>query len=150
RAPPGAGWRSSPIPSATVSVCSNSVAAVTTSSSIRSLKNERAGTLLGPPPQWLNPLLNATDVRRLQPLRTLHHLELDPLTLAQGPKPFRDDRRVMDEHVRRTVARNEAKPLRIVEPLHSTLFHDHTLLPGDLVDTSCRFLSASRRLEPFP
>src|SRR5215470_14523772 len=67
-------------------------------------------------------------VRGLEALRPLHDLELDRLSLREAPEPLRDDRGVVDEHVRRTVPRDEAVSLRIVEPLHSAFFHRHNSL----------------------
>src|SRR5262249_14337981 len=108
--------------------------------------SRRAGTL--PEPALLVVQFffssDAADVRGLKALRSLHDLELHPLTFTQRTEPLGDDRRVMHEHIRCSVPRNEPEPLGIIEPLHSPLFHDHTLLLGDLVDVSCRFPSASR------
>src|SRR5882672_9131031 len=66
-------------------------------------------------------------VRGLQPLRSLRDIEFDRLPLTQRPKALRHDCRVMDEHIRSVVTRNEPIPLRVVEPLHLAACH---LLPS--------------------
>src|SRR5262249_26337778 len=63
------------------------------------------------------------DVRGLQTLRALHDLELHRLTLGEAAETIHHDGGVVDEHVRRPLARDEAKTLRVVKPLHSALFH---------------------------
>src|SRR5207302_1543433 len=64
------------------------------------------------------------DVLRLQSLRTLHHVELHLLALRKCAEAVGLDGRVVTEHVLTTaVLRDEAEPLRIVEPLHSSSCH---------------------------
>src|SRR6266571_3215964 len=63
------------------------------------------------------------DVLRLQPLRTLRHVELDRVTFREAPEPLGLDRREVDEHVRTRLLRDKAEALRVVEPLHLTLSH---------------------------
>src|SRR5262245_30199189 len=67
--------------------------------------------------------LDGPDVGRLITLGAGHHVELDLLTLGQRPEPLGTDRGVVDEDVAPILARDEAVPLGIVEPLHSTFFH---------------------------
>src|SRR5581483_3476223 len=61
--------------------------------------------------------LTGRDVRRLQTLRALHQVELDGRTLSQRTEPLRLDCREVDEDVLSAFRRDEAKALRIVEPL---------------------------------
>src|SRR5689334_17374074 len=69
---------------------------------------------------WLDRL----DVLRLQALRSAAHVERHLLSLGEGAKPLRVDGGVMDEDVLASaVLGDEAKALRIVEPLHGTGSH---------------------------
>src|SRR6478609_3509015 len=63
----------------------------------------------------------ADDVLRGRALLALHDLELDLLTLGEGPETLALDRGVMHEAIlRATLGGDEAKPLGLVEPLHGT------------------------------
>src|SRR5438552_3159466 len=62
-------------------------------------------------------VLGLRDVPRLRALRTVDDLELDRLTLFQGPETVATDRGVVDEHVAATLALNETVALGVVEPL---------------------------------
>ncbi|HUV70017.1 MAG TPA: hypothetical protein VMW15_10175 [Terracidiphilus sp.] len=62
-------------------------------------------------------------VRSLPALGPLHHVELHGLTFLQTLETIRIDRRVVHEHIFTVLARNKAEAFRIIEPLHSTLFH---------------------------
>src|SRR5690348_543951 len=54
-------------------------------------------------------------------LLTLHHVEFDALTLAQGLEATTLNGRVVDEQILPTVfGRDKTKSLRIVEPLNGT------------------------------
>src|SRR5205807_9857067 len=79
----------------------------------------------GPPTITLeNGALHRPDVLRLQALRALGHVDADLLTLGQRAEPFRRDGGVMAEDIlAAAVLRDEAEPLRIIEPLHSTSRH---------------------------
>src|SRR5436309_215750 len=68
------------------------------------------------------------DVGRLQPLRALRDLELDPLPLIQGAKAGAGDRRVVNEDVFPIVGGDEPVTLLAVEPLHLALRHGLSLL----------------------
>src|SRR5262249_46513602 len=64
------------------------------------------------------------NVLRLEPLRAPLDFELHRLTLGQGGEPLRLDRGVMAEDVLTAVILlDEAKALRLVEPLHGTSCH---------------------------
>src|SRR5207249_2848313 len=63
------------------------------------------------------------DVLRLQALGTLGDFEFDRVTLRKTPKAIGLDRREVDEHVRTRLLCDEAKALRVVEPLHLALCH---------------------------
>src|SRR2546427_9834441 len=63
------------------------------------------------------------DVLRLQALGTLRDLELHRVALGQAAEAFGLDRREVDKHVRTRLLRDEAKALRVIEPLHFTLCH---------------------------
>src|SRR6478609_10862744 len=67
------------------------------------------------------------DVRRLQPLRALDDVELDPLPFLQGPEPVGVDGGVVDEDVLAALLGDEAEALRIIEPLHGTRRHRNYL-----------------------
>src|SRR6516164_3378413 len=69
---------------------------------------------------WLDRL----DVLRLQALRSAAHFERHLLSLGEGAKPLGLDGGVVDEDVLASaVLGDEAKALRIVEPLHGTGCH---------------------------
>src|SRR5436309_5314686 len=89
--------------------------------------NDEARSLSGTGPQTalLEPSLRElAHVLRLQPLRSLHHVEFHLLALGEGAETIRLDGSVVAEHVLTTaVLRDEAEPLRIVEPLHSSSCH---------------------------
>src|SRR5438128_5344973 len=63
------------------------------------------------------------DVLRLQALRTLGDLEFDRIALGETAEALSLDRREVDEHIGTRLLRDEAKALRVVEPLHLTLCH---------------------------
>src|SRR5207344_3411656 len=69
-----------------------------------------------------------SDGTRLWTLGAGLDLELDPLTLVESAEAVHSDRRVVDEHVRATVDRDEAVTLLRVEPLDGAL--SHTFTPG--------------------
>src|SRR5262249_8608872 len=64
--------------------------------------------------------LHLADVGRLQPFRAARDLELDLITLGQALEALGRDRAEVHEHVLAALLCDEAKTLRIVEPLHST------------------------------
>src|SRR2546422_610737 len=63
-------------------------------------------------------------VLRLQPLGTLHHVELHPIAFSERAEPVHLDGGVMDKDVLAALLRDEAEPLAIVEPLHHALRHE--------------------------
>ena len=64
------------------------------------------------------------DVLCLQTLRAALHVELDSLPFLKAAEALRLDNALMTEHIFTPVfLADEAKALRIVEPLHSTLCH---------------------------
>src|SRR5580765_3453520 len=67
------------------------------------------------------------DVRRLQPLRALRHLEGDRLALVQGLVAVPLDGGEVNEDVRPVLLLDETVPLAVVEPFHFTCRH-RTLL----------------------
>src|SRR5205085_11908229 len=60
------------------------------------------------------------DVRSLQALRALGHVELDVRAFSQRTKAAALNRAEVDEHIFATLRRDETKTLRIVEPLDGT------------------------------
>jgi len=62
-------------------------------------------------------------VSRLPALGTLHYVKLNGLTFLQALETVRIDSRVMHEDILAVLTRDEAEALRVIEPLHSTLFH---------------------------
>src|SRR5690349_7428191 len=79
------------------------------------------------PPQgvkWAARRSGLADVRRLQPLGTAHDVELERFALGERLEPLAGDGREMHEHVLAAVRLgDEAKALRLVEPLHSATRH---------------------------
>jgi hypothetical protein len=67
--------------------------------------------------------LERLNVRSLPPLGALYHVKLHGLTLLQTLEATRVDCRVVHEYIFAVLARNEAEALRVIKPLHSTLFH---------------------------
>ncbi len=67
--------------------------------------------------------LQRLNVRSLPALGSLHDVELNGLTFLQALETTRVDCRVVHEDIFAVLARNEAEALRVIEPLHSTLFH---------------------------
>src|SRR3990172_10365215 len=61
------------------------------------------------------------DVCRLRSLGAFRDLELDALALLQRLEAFRLDGAEVDEYIRSAFLGDKAIPLRVVEPLHSTL-----------------------------
>src|SRR5438093_7575965 len=74
--------------------------------------------------------LDLANVGRLKPLRAPRHVELQGLTLGEGLEAIALNGRVMNEHVLAAFLRDEAEPLRLVEPLHSTTCHMQLLVSG--------------------
>src|SRR5207237_1165951 len=64
--------------------------------------------------------LDAADVRGAGPLGAVHYLELYAVTLVESAEPFRPDLRVVDEHVRTTLAGKKTESLGLVDPLDGT------------------------------
>ena len=62
-------------------------------------------------------------VSRLPALGSLNYVELNGLTFLQALKAIRVDRGVMHEDILTVLTRDEAETLRVIKPLHSTLFH---------------------------
>ena len=67
--------------------------------------------------------LERLNVRSLPALGPLHHVELHGLTFLQALETARVDCRVVHEDVFTVLTRNKAEALRVIKPLHSTLFH---------------------------
>src|SRR4051812_44080431 len=89
------------------------------------------------------------DAVGLRPLGALDDLELDLLVLVQGLVALRLDRRVVDEDVFAAVHGDEAVALLVVEPLHDTACHVHSLL-GGLPDPTPRGTRGLRSWPPRP
>src|SRR3954465_15422540 len=87
------------------------------------------------------------DVFGLEPLRALHHVKADAVSLAQGPEPLGDDGGVVDEDVRAALPHDEAIALGVVKPLHGTLLRN-TLLPCNKMKQGCLFSPPVRRPPP--
>src|SRR5688500_8658397 len=69
---------------------------------------------------WCAYGLDGGDVRRLETLRSLDHVELDRSAFRQRAEAVRLDGGEVHEHVFAGLGRDEAKTLRIVEPLDFT------------------------------
>src|SRR5262249_20383428 len=82
---------------------------------------KKAGTSPSRPLCHTKKLSRLLNVLRLQPLRSLGDLELDRLAFGERTEALPLNRAVVDEHIRSVLARDEAVPLGVVEPLHSAL-----------------------------
>ena len=67
--------------------------------------------------------LERLHVGSLPTLGSFYHVELHGLTFLQALEAAGADRRVMHKYIFAVLTRDEAEALRIIEPLHSTLFH---------------------------
>src|ERR1700730_17227741 len=67
--------------------------------------------------------LENLNVLGLKALRAFRHVEFNGLTFLEAPKATRLDRREMYEDIFTVLPANKAEPLRIVKPLHCSLFH---------------------------
>src|SRR5829696_1908367 len=77
-------------------------------------------------------------VAGLQPLRPLHHLEIDLLALIQGSIAFRHDGGVMDEDVLSALlGLDESIALGVIEPFDRSLWHVPRLLSGESSAPRC-------------
>src|SRR5207249_12216049 len=88
--------------------------------------NTRGGVLADTAPTargGTSSVLGFADVRRLQPLRTARHVELERLALGERLEPLAGDGREMHEHVLALRLGDESKALRLVEPLHGATSH---------------------------
>jgi hypothetical protein len=85
-----------------------------------------------PPSKCYNEALDATNVRGLEALGPLRNLELDLVTLVQATETVALNRSVVDENVCTLLTRDESKTLGVVEPLHSTFFHNAPSWESDL------------------
>src|ERR1700728_4471958 len=67
--------------------------------------------------------LERLHVGSLPALGPLHYVELHGLTFLQTLETARVDRRGVHEDIFAVLARDKAEALRVINPLHSTLFH---------------------------
>src|SRR5271167_245578 len=72
--------------------------------------------------QYLFCGLDASDVFGLESLRTLHHVELDSLTLVEALVALALDRREVYEYIFPGLALDKSKALCCIKPLYGTLF----------------------------
>src|SRR4051794_35910932 len=78
-------------------------------------------------------LLDLDDVLGGRPLRTLHDVELHPVTLGEAAEPLRLDGGVVDKAILVPILRSdETKTFCVVEPLHRAEGASHLLLHVDL------------------
>src|SRR3989454_3284173 len=80
--------------------------------------------------RWFLGHLGLANVCRLQSLRATRHIELEGLSLGESLEPLAVDGREMDEHVLAVRLGDEAKALRLVEPLHGATSHLKLLVSG--------------------
>jgi len=79
--------------------------------------------------------LGLADVRRLQALRALGHVELQRLTLGERLEAVALNRGEVDEHVLAAIRLgDETKALRLVEPLHGATSHFETPVVSGSLD----------------
>src|SRR5262249_52814026 len=120
-------------------------AAVRDRSPFRSILPKRKGPLPGPSQPWSDRFsLDGLDVRGLRALVALNDFERHALTLGQRLVAVHHDRRDVDENVIVPVARDEAVPPLVREPLHGAL--SQTVLLAE--KTTAR--APSRRPLPEP
>ena len=97
-------------------------------------ENAKGGVLADTAPgrEVVPRVLGLANVRCLQPLRATGHVELERLALGERLEPVASDGREMDEHILSAIRLgDEAKALRLVEPLHGATSHLKLLLyPG--------------------
>src|SRR6266568_1429368 len=90
-------------------------------------KTRRPGLSTGPSESHVEAdatTLDGADVRGLQTLRALLHLELHLLALGEGAEPVSLDGGVVAEDVLApAIMRDKTEALRVVEPLHGTSSH---------------------------
>ena len=75
-------------------------------------------------------VLDLADVRGLEPLGTLDHLELYAISFGKRAEAISNDGGVVDENILATILSDEAEPLCIIEPLNRALRHCYNLLKG--------------------
>src|SRR5262245_27712267 len=68
--------------------------------------------------------LGFADLGGLKTFGAARHLELDAITLGEALEPLSLDGAEVYEHVLAALLRDDAKALRVVEPLHCSLCHD--------------------------
>jgi len=85
-------------------------------------------------------------VDRLQPFRPLLHIKLHSLSLLQALVSLPHDGLEMNKNVLSVFTRDETIALRVVEPLHGSLFHAGTPFRKDdeALETSCREIVRNR------
>src|ERR1041385_2123112 len=79
---------------------------------------------------WFLWRLDLAHVRRLETLGTTGHVELEGLTLRESLETLALNRREVDENVLAILLGDEAKTLRLIEPLHCTTSHLRLLTSG--------------------
>jgi len=77
--------------------------------------------------------LQRLNVRCLPALGTLYNVELDCLAFLKALKTAGIDRRVVYKHVLAVLAADKAKALRVIEPLHCSLFHFVSFLVSNFI-----------------
>src|SRR5262245_51990103 len=82
--------------------------------------------------RWGTTRSGFADVGRLQAFRAFDNVKFYLVTFGERAKSIHHDRRMMDEHILATLLGDEPEPLRIVEPLHSTLRHRCNLFEWEL------------------
>src|SRR5271170_4843173 len=96
----------------------------------RSIKNTESPETC----QYLFCSLDASDVFGLESLRTLHHFELDSLTLVEALVALALDRREMYEYILAGLTADKAIALCCIKPLDGTVFHCVSLFLDCLKD----------------
>jgi hypothetical protein len=99
-------------------------------------------------PSWVAPSGDDAHVLGLETLRASLHLELDGLTLLQAAETLNLNGGLVAEHIfAPVILLDEAKALRVIEPLDSTLCHRPSAfhVPSDM--STARAAPAGRELE---
>src|SRR5687768_11564056 len=84
---------------------------------------QKAAGFPQPPFRCVVRSLDLANVGRREPLRALGHAELHTITVREGLEAVAFNRGEVDEHVVPALLRDEAKALRLVEPLHGASIH---------------------------
>lgn len=111
-------------------------------------KRPRGVVRLGASLSWAGSHLQ--DVSSLRALLSLYNLELDLIALRKGLEARLVDGAEVHKHIRTALARNEAEPLRVVEPLHCACDACHGTVPLPLRGETVELIGGRNALALTP